>query len=365
MDLKRYNNEHKQETVGGLFPFEHKDILEVKQLLTFIENITTEKSLTILPQYISTATPIAGKNNTRLIYALHSQLPLNIYDNFGHHAGVSTTTHRVEEDIPGVYFREFADIQYIFTMDSNTKNTIVIGGGGGGTSVPESGSSNTPFTLQIEKYYGGIAGDTESLMATTTFFEIPATASTTAQITIENNDLSSSTPLVVDTESDGTPDIILIPKIDDVVTFEISTTTTTLNSDSGEGTLTLLSLAIPSGNGPIVASVPLAQIKSIISNFVSSTSSSPVSQLSQNPVIQNEDVKSVHVNVDTTSEDLTSDSFVIPTSTKISLAPQNNLLAQVSASGSSSYLFNMSNVQKLLVMSIIILAFFVILYLIR
>ncbi|KKR66002.1 MAG: Lecithin:cholesterol acyltransferase [Parcubacteria group bacterium GW2011_GWB1_40_5] len=77
VDLKQYNNSHAD--------VKHSSILETKELRTLINNIILATSTQPLPQYISTSIPTAGAKDTRLIYALHSPLTIDIYDDFGNH----------------------------------------------------------------------------------------------------------------------------------------------------------------------------------------------------------------------------------------------------------------------------------------
>ncbi|MFA5889071.1 MAG: alpha/beta hydrolase [Candidatus Paceibacterota bacterium] len=211
VNLKKYNDSHLDR--------KHHNILEANELQTLIDNIILATSTNSLPPYISTSTPTAGANDTRLIYALHSPLTLNIYDNLGNHTGISTTTDRLEEQIPGTYFIQYGDVKYIFT-NTNEQINISMAGYGAGT-----------FTFSVSQKQGN------NTISTVTFKDIPTTSSTRVSMTAPG-DINTLSDLNIDTDGNGSIDIILKPVIDGVVTYTPPAP---------------VSAPIPSGgNGPIV-----------------------------------------------------------------------------------------------------------------
>ena len=204
VDLGQYNKDKliiSIPVIGNVFILDHKNILEVSELLDLIEEyLTSTSSPSILPQYLSASTPVRDiGNNDRLIYALHSPLTLDMYDNLSRHTGISTTTGMIEEQIPGTYFLQFGESKYIFT-DAGTPNRIFMDGYANGT-----------FTFNIQE----LEGDT--LIASTTFKDIPTTSYTKVTLDIQD-DINTVSPMLVDLDGDGDTDYDLEPKLNGVVT---------------------------------------------------------------------------------------------------------------------------------------------------
>ena len=204
VDLKAYNRNHPVQSGFGFAKFDHSRILEPTELLDFLADqiASTTKPLSDYV-YLSTEAPPAG--SLRLRYALHSPLTLNLYDDQGNHTGVSTTTGMVEEQIPGTYYTEFGDTKYLFS-DASTGARVVMNGYAPGT-----------FTFNIDEFSGDLR------TASTTFQDIPTTPSTVVELDIES-DITTLSPMTIDTNGDGTTDITLVPKLNDIVTIPLDTT---------------------------------------------------------------------------------------------------------------------------------------------
>ncbi len=184
----------------SIYAKDHKSILDIFELNNFIKNnIILETSIT-LPTYISTTTP-NGNNSNYLIYSLHSPLTLDIYDDAGNHTGVSTTTGQIEEQIPGTYFVKFGEEKYFFA-GSDAPLHIVMNGYETGT-----------FTFSIEEKQG------DNTISTVTYKDIPTTPTTKVSMSVVG-DINTLSPLNVDSDNNGTTDIILNPVIGAVVTYE-------------------------------------------------------------------------------------------------------------------------------------------------
>jgi pimeloyl-ACP methyl ester carboxylesterase len=239
VNLARYNNKHPVSTIAGFAPFKHANILEVNELRSFLTDILTS-SVKPLSQYtyLSTEAPISTES--RLRYALHSPLSLDLYDSEGRHTGISTTTGEIDEEIPGTYYSEFGDVKYVFT-DASTTSHIVMNGYATGT-----------FTLNIEELQG------DTLIASTTFKDIPTTPDTTVTLTVQS-DITTVGTMNVDVDADGALDFILTPRLNDTVTPQnpkIPLTVTASNKTIFLGTSIPMLTATLSGfqNGDIATS---------------------------------------------------------------------------------------------------------------
>ena len=200
VNLRNYNANHPFLSAFDSTTFNHSRILEPAELLSFLSDQITNTTKPISDYiYLSTEAPVAS--NKRLRYALHSPLTLNLYDDYGRHTGISTSTGQVEEQIPGTYYTEFGDVKYLFS-DASTIAHIVMNGYDTGV-----------FTFNINQYTG------DTLTASTTFKDIPTTASTTASLSILS-DISTLSPMHIDENGDGKNIITIVPKLGETVSYE-------------------------------------------------------------------------------------------------------------------------------------------------
>ena len=200
LDLKRYSNDHWVNTVGGFRPFNHANILETDSILGFIED-NISNVINPLSSYIYLSTQAPAATESRLRYALHSPLTLNLYDDQGRHTGISTTTWEVEEQIPGTYYAEFGDVKYLFSDASSTARVVM------------DGYALGTFTFNVDQYSGN------TLTASTTFKDIPTTPDTVVVMDIQS-DISTLSPMSVDKDGDGVVDITIAPKLGDIATVD-------------------------------------------------------------------------------------------------------------------------------------------------
>lgn len=216
MNLRGYNNNHFLNTLGGKFPYDHSSILEANPILDYLEDLTIGAVRPIASYiYLSDSSPV--NSESRLRYSLHSPLTLDMYDDFGNHTGVSTTTGQVEVGIPGTYYSEFGEAKYIFA-DATSPAHLYLDGYDTGT-----------FTLNVDQLEGN------TVVASTTFKDIPTTPETNAVISI-TSDIGTLSPLVLDKNGDGAPDASLIPKLNDVVTLDETPPLTAISLSGTPGT---------------------------------------------------------------------------------------------------------------------------------
>lgn len=187
---------------GSNIDRKHSDIFEVPQLRDFIKSILGPDSPNeTLPDFISTDQPSGDSNDTRLHFILHSPLALDLYDDFGNHTGISTSTHSLEENIPGSYYEVLGGVTYVTIPASSAIHAFMQG--------TEEGS----FTLEVEQVNGNI------VTASSTFAGIPSTATTYATLTIpQDGEIANATPLTVDENNDGTVDFSITPLLNETAT---------------------------------------------------------------------------------------------------------------------------------------------------
>jgi hypothetical protein len=240
----------------------HADILEVQELRILIENIIKQNQEE-LPKYISTSSSTKDDTKKKLVFILHSPLYLNLYDEAGNHTGVSTTTDEVEENIPGSTYLTFGEVQYISVPASSTVYLAL------------QGYSSGSFTLGIEETQG------DTIIASSTFAGIPSSTSTIATLSIADGDISETSALTVDMNGDGNTDMILSPKLNDIVypifidsdnnnDKDVSITKIGggwLPNDYGRSTTTLLSLSDNENNKTIISKYLTLSTSSVIKDL--------------------------------------------------------------------------------------------------
>ena len=194
-----------------------------------INRIVKEESETTLPSAITTAAPFFA-NVKHLVYRVHSPVSLDVYDISGNHTGVATTTlsdgtvvSYVENNVPGTYYDQFGEVQYIFS-DGSTAINIVLNGQGTGVA-----------TFDIEEMLGNTS------VASTTFVNIAVEPQTIVSMSMSaGGTISGASNLEVDEDGDGEADAILpaggtVMYEDFVVDAEEEPVTTSPQPQSGGG----------------------------------------------------------------------------------------------------------------------------------
>ena len=122
-----------------------------------------------------------------------SPVSIDLYDEFGHHTGIATTTPdgipRIEENIPNSYYFEFGEGKYAGADSPNVK-------------VYLNGQAEGTFTLDIDN----IEGDT--VVSSTSFVNVPVTPSSLASLAISEGQNIS---LQLDSGGDGVIEQSLSP----------------------------------------------------------------------------------------------------------------------------------------------------------
>ncbi|MEK7119680.1 MAG: hypothetical protein AAB889_04145, partial [Patescibacteria group bacterium] len=212
-------------SVPSIIRKNHKNILEVQELRTFIfENLIEETSI-LLPENISSSAP-TFTNTNHLRFVLHSPLALSVTGSSGNTINADVAT------IPGATYAEYGEVQ-VMTVPSDSNPTLTLNGVATGT-----------FALEVEEYRGGTLADS------TTFIGVPSTANTVASLSFADGTLASAGNLAIDYDGDGETDVELptggIVMYEDFVADEeeVSGTPVPQPQPGGGG---------GGGNGPIIA----------------------------------------------------------------------------------------------------------------
>jgi pimeloyl-ACP methyl ester carboxylesterase len=174
----------------------HKDLFEIPSLETFIKNII-KNSTSTLPTYISTSQPSPTGRN-KLTFLLHSPLTLQFTDGSGNITGIGAD-NSMTQNIPDSSYGEFGEVKYITVPTGNYTLTM-------------RGQDTGKFMLEMQELSGN------SLTTWSTLASVPATSQTLASLTISGG-LSTVSPLLVDTNGDGSSVITLTPILGEYVNY--------------------------------------------------------------------------------------------------------------------------------------------------
>lgn len=215
VDVKKSNDEHP--FGSGFAGRAHRDILEVPQLRALIINILTATTTAPIPQYISTSVPSFTGVENRLHFTLHSPLTLGFTDVSGNYTGATATSTIF--NIPGVQYEKYGDVQWI-SVPANIPGKLVM-----------QGTASGSFTLDAEEASGN------DVLSTTSFEGISSATSSIATIDIDPAvSVTASSTLLVDQDGNGSVDLALHSKENDVVIPDLTAPITTT---SATGTLGL------------------------------------------------------------------------------------------------------------------------------
>ena len=190
-NIADYNRTHTQ--------VNHASIMGAANIDSLIDKILRDDT-SLLPSTITTIAPFFA-NTKHLVYRVHSPVSLDLYDSSSNHTGIATTTlpdgtvvSFVENNIPGTYYDQFGEVQYVFS-DGSTPVNIVLDG-------QESGFA----TFDIDEMTGNVT------VASTTFVNIPVQPQTLISMSMSaGGSISGASDLSIDTDGDGVTDTILRP----------------------------------------------------------------------------------------------------------------------------------------------------------
>lgn len=188
---------HNAELFGARINRKHADIFEATPVDELIKDLIEEDIETIT--HVTTTKPIPTPDSApSLRLKVFSPVSLDLYDSFGNHTGISTTTllgdmKVSEEQITNSYYLELGEGKYAGAEKNGTMTVELLGQDFG------------TFTFIAEEVRA------DEVVASTTFAGIPVTASTTATFTLSETDNVASTTLAMDIDGDGTADVEVTP----------------------------------------------------------------------------------------------------------------------------------------------------------
>lgn len=208
---------YKQNGIGlatGRINRDHASILEIKELQSFIGSIIIGERTAGSSDVVVGTKPNAEDVSDRLRFTMHSPVDIHLYDSVGNHTGIipnpdpASDIRFYEKTVPNSYYKEFGETKY---AGADTATTTI---------VHLQGLALGTYTFDIEQ----VSGD-DSIVASTTFIDIPVTASTTGIMIIPEGGFSgtpTSTPtLVLDIDGDGITDLSLNGDISGVTEEEL------------------------------------------------------------------------------------------------------------------------------------------------
>jgi pimeloyl-ACP methyl ester carboxylesterase len=181
----------------------HKDILEVTNLLSFIESkIKDSTSFDDPDNIVVDNTSTLTSSSSRLHFILHSPLTLGIIDTQGRYTGMDPVTKETKEEIPDVDYRQIGEVQFI--------------------SVPY----GVAYTLKMKGYeQGGFSLDVDKqeendITNFTSFQGIPSSISTIATMDIGPTFEVENSELKIDQNGDGVVDKTLLATPEGITTYD-------------------------------------------------------------------------------------------------------------------------------------------------
>ncbi len=183
----------------------HGDILEISNLREFLKSQLESTTYTDTESIVVNNSTNLVSNEVRLHFTLHSPLTLGVYDSLGRYTGLDPETLEVKGEIPGVYYEQIGEVQFI-----STPNDLEL-------TLKMKGLSDGSFSLDIDKQQGNTVLDSVS------FQGIPSTEDTVATVSIlDNMDIVSSF-INIDNNGDGNIDKVLEIKDDNTVLYDETT----------------------------------------------------------------------------------------------------------------------------------------------
>jgi pimeloyl-ACP methyl ester carboxylesterase len=200
----------------------HADITESQPLQSLFSLLLSSNSPKSLPNYVTTTQPNPTVEENSLRLRVLSPVTMDVYDVLGNHTGMTPNPNSqsddlyVEEQIPGSYYQQYGEGQYI-GLPVNGTYTVKLHGTGTGI-----------FTFEITPVSAGVAG------TPVTFDGIPVTASSTAMIKLTSTN-PTATSLVVDENGDGKADISIASsaQLSDPIAYTKMMFTSILSMDIG------------------------------------------------------------------------------------------------------------------------------------
>lgn len=191
INLERYNDDHIDRT--------HVDLLEIVDVRSLLDGIISGSD-TLLSQYISTTKPPYTGEQERLEFTSYSPVTLGFKDASGNYIGL-VQDGTVVGDIPGVYYEQYGDVQWLSVPRSLSGQVVL------------EGTDEGSFTLVVEET-NGVTSERIAVFA-----GVPSDTNTTASLVLSPG--SDPAQLSIDDDGDGDEDGQVAPASNEPVTVAI------------------------------------------------------------------------------------------------------------------------------------------------
>jgi pimeloyl-ACP methyl ester carboxylesterase len=208
VDLYAYNNGiNLGEVVDSAKSREHSSVIGSQPVTALLGRLITSSTTDAIP-YTTTIKPSGSTYN---IIEKHSPVDLEAFDSYGNHTGYTTeiingiAVRTIEENIAGSAYFVIGSSTYM-VLPAGTSTHVLMHGTGEGLA-----------TIIMSTYVD------DHKVASSSFVDLPITASTTGSITLRT--VSDASNLTIDKDGNGTPDLVLAPQLNGVVTLPPTDTT--------------------------------------------------------------------------------------------------------------------------------------------
>jgi len=171
---------------------DHSDILEAESVRDLLKTLLTGTVAQI--NYIYSTKPATSNPNFQL--SIHSPVTIDVYDEFGNHTGLvpnpdpTSDIQLIEENVPNSYYLQLGEGKYL-NLEGGGTYTIKLHATGGGV-----------FSFYINKQIGS-----DYAQEVVSYENVPINPTSIAELEIRQD--GEASPLSLDVDGNGTPDITL------------------------------------------------------------------------------------------------------------------------------------------------------------
>ncbi|HEY0908311.1 MAG TPA: hypothetical protein VGE35_03100 [Candidatus Paceibacterota bacterium] len=187
----------------------HADILELAPVRDLLQKIIAREpdSLRIEGVMSLSDDELSEDQKSGIRLLLHSDaFAMSVYDSFGNHTGISTSTGRIEELIPNSSYGRFGDVAHVSIKSTDSSSLRVAMQPSFHIMIRPADvdrAEREPYTLDVVRFRGN------EVVSSISYIDIPASASSISSLDVSGQEIPSQ--LMVDQDGDGDIDIEFIP----------------------------------------------------------------------------------------------------------------------------------------------------------